>query len=164
MKSWALTRIISGGQTGADQAGLRAAHACGIATGGWVPRGWRTDEGAAPWLAVYGCREHRSTQYAPRTIANVREADCVIWFGDIFSPGGRLTLGEVDRQGIPQCCVPFPDIVASHLPSQAQRIGAFLDACHDVAVLLIAGNREATNPGIGAFVEGVLLHVLQQRS
>jgi hypothetical protein len=28
-----LKRIISGGQTGADQAGLRAARACGFETG-----------------------------------------------------------------------------------------------------------------------------------
>ena len=36
-----LERVISGGQTGADQAGLRAARACGIPTGGWLT-------GAAP--------------------------------------------------------------------------------------------------------------------
>ena len=29
-----LERVVSGGQTGADQAGLRAARAFGIATGG----------------------------------------------------------------------------------------------------------------------------------
>jgi len=29
-----LTKVISGGQTGADQAGLRAAKTAGIATGG----------------------------------------------------------------------------------------------------------------------------------
>jgi hypothetical protein len=35
----ALTRLISGGQTGADQGGLRAARAAGIETGGWAPLG-----------------------------------------------------------------------------------------------------------------------------
>ena len=46
-----LTTIISGGQTGADQAGLLAAQALGLQTGGWAPHGWRTDAGPAPWLA-----------------------------------------------------------------------------------------------------------------
>jgi Circularly permutated YpsA SLOG family len=37
-----LKKIISGGQTGADQAGLRTAKRLGIETGGWMPQGWRT--------------------------------------------------------------------------------------------------------------------------
>lgn len=43
--------VLSGGQTGADLGGLRAARACGIPTGGWAPRGWLTEVG---WLVEYG--------------------------------------------------------------------------------------------------------------
>src|SRR5262249_6057013 len=39
-------KVISGGQTGVDQVALRAAKACGIPTGGWAPKGWRTEDGA----------------------------------------------------------------------------------------------------------------------
>jgi Circularly permutated YpsA SLOG family len=46
--------VISGGQTGADQAGLRAARASGIRCGGMAPKGWLTEAGPAPWLADYG--------------------------------------------------------------------------------------------------------------
>ena len=35
-----LSRIISGGQTGADEGGLMAAALLGIPTGGWMPRGF----------------------------------------------------------------------------------------------------------------------------
>jgi hypothetical protein len=42
-----LELVISGGQTGADQGGLRATRACGIPTGGWAPRGWLTEAGPA---------------------------------------------------------------------------------------------------------------------
>lgn len=52
-----LERVISGGQTGADQAALRAARACGIPTGGWAARGWLTEDGPAPWLAEWGLAE-----------------------------------------------------------------------------------------------------------
>ncbi len=46
-----IERIISGGQNGVDQAGLRAARAVGIATGGWALHGWTTIDAPAPWLA-----------------------------------------------------------------------------------------------------------------
>jgi hypothetical protein len=49
-----IVQVISGGQTGADQGGLRAARACGIPTSGWAPKGWMTEAGPAPWLADWG--------------------------------------------------------------------------------------------------------------
>lgn len=67
-------KIISGGQTGVDQAALRAAKACGIPTGGWAPKGFRTEAGPAPWLADFGLREHASADYPVRTRANCRDA------------------------------------------------------------------------------------------
>lgn len=155
-----VTTIISGGQTGADQAGLRAGKALGLSTGGWVPLGWKTDDGPAPWLADYGCLQHSSTQYAPRTIANVRQADTLIWFGDPTSPGGRLTLAEAVRSGVPLLPLRFPE-----LDPYAELLRDFLrhpdGTLRPLGVLLIAGNRERTNPGIGAFVERVLREALK---
>jgi predicted Rossmann-fold nucleotide-binding protein len=46
-----LTRVISGGQTGVDQAALRAAKTRGIATGGFAPKGWLTEK--ASWCSLY---------------------------------------------------------------------------------------------------------------
>ena len=75
-----MERVISGGQTGADQAGLAAAKACGIPTGGWMPKGFLTTAGPAPELAAeFGLKEH-SGEYAERTGANVRDADATIRF------------------------------------------------------------------------------------
>jgi hypothetical protein len=51
-----LEKVVSGGQTGADQGGLRAARLAGIPTGGWAPKGWLVESSdgnrdvAAPWL------------------------------------------------------------------------------------------------------------------
>ncbi|MGD2098928.1 MAG: putative molybdenum carrier protein [Desulfobacterales bacterium] len=39
---------MSGGQTGDDQAGLDAAIELGIAHGGWIPKGRKTEEGPPP--------------------------------------------------------------------------------------------------------------------
>lgn len=41
----AIEKIISGGQTGADIAGLRWARKNGVPTGGYIPKGFRTESG-----------------------------------------------------------------------------------------------------------------------
>jgi hypothetical protein len=43
-----ITKIISGGQTGADRAALDAAIECGVPHGGWIPKGRRTENGQLP--------------------------------------------------------------------------------------------------------------------
>lgn len=39
-----ISTVISGMQTGVDIASLRAGESLGLQTGGWCPRGFRTDE------------------------------------------------------------------------------------------------------------------------
>jgi hypothetical protein len=41
-------KIVSGGQTGVDRAGLAAAMSFGIATGGWMPKGRLAEDGVVP--------------------------------------------------------------------------------------------------------------------
>ena len=154
-----LERVITGGQTGADQAGWRAARACAIATGGWMPMGFRTEGGALEdgslgadethpeFAEIYGARALESLEYRQRTRANVRESDAVVWFGDTQSRGGLLTLGLARIVGIPALVVargedgrpsPPPEHLADWLRDEA------------VGNLLVAGNRESHEPGIGA--------------
>jgi hypothetical protein len=82
-----LDEVVTGGQTGADQAALRAARAAGIPTGGWAPLGWlvETADGkrteAAPWLAEYGLTECPEPGFPARARANVRDSDGTLWFG-----------------------------------------------------------------------------------
>ena len=40
-----IEKIISGGQTGTDQAALDAAIKLGIPHGGWIPKGHLTEDG-----------------------------------------------------------------------------------------------------------------------
>src|SRR3954467_11618801 len=82
-----LELVTTGGQTGADQAGWRAAKLLGLATGGWMPMGFRTegrlddegmpgpDESHPEFAELYGARAHESLEYRVRTRANVGEAD-----------------------------------------------------------------------------------------
>jgi hypothetical protein len=163
-----LERVITGGQTGADQAGWRAAKACGIVTGGWMPMGFRTegrpgedgalgpDESHPEFAAQYGAQALESLEYRQRTRANVRMADAVVWFGKTDSRGGQLTLGLARIVGIPSFVVGRAEEGRSTHPPE-QFVGWLRDQA--VATLLVAGNRESHEPGIGAWVEAYLLQV-----
>src|SRR3954464_2058117 len=88
-----LTKVVSGGQTGADQAGWRAARAFGIPTGGFMPAGFLTEDGKRPDLAeAFGAVELTTADYPARPRRNAAEADATPWFGSTDTPGARATL------------------------------------------------------------------------
>lgn len=147
-----LIKIISGAQTGVDQAGLRVAARLGINTGGWMPRGFRTEEGSAEELArTFGLREHPSHAYPPRTELNVAESDATVIMGFPASPGGLLTQRFCDKMRRPRLLTTFGDDPAE--------LRDWLKA-HRIWILNVAGNRESTHPGIGAWAEGFLFDAL----
>jgi hypothetical protein len=78
-----LSKIISGGQTGADRAALDFAMAHNIPHGGWIPKGRRTEDG--PLDNKYRLRELPDTSYAKRTERNVLDSD-----GTLIISHGRL--------------------------------------------------------------------------
>ena len=133
-------RLISGGQTGADQGGLAAAVTLGMATGGWAPHDWQTEDGPSPWLAEYGLVEH-SGGYRARTRSNVADSDATVIFGDATSPGSRLTLSTCMDMDKPYFCVKWPG------NDKSVEVAKWL-LDYDVRVLNAAGNRESKNPGI----------------
>lgn len=134
-----LRKIISGGQTGADQGGLIAGSVLKLETGGTAPPGWITDAGPAPWLhTIYDMEEGEldSKVYPNRTRKNVRDSDGTLWVGRPTSPGGKLTLSYATKQAKPVIINPRPEELSEWL------------AFWNISVLNVAGNRERTNPGI----------------
>lgn len=168
-----IVKVISGGQTGVDQAGLRAAKACGLETGGTAPRGFRTDDGPAPWLAAdYGLSEHASAEYPPRTADNVMSADATILFG-APSPGTNLThrLCVADRKpfvwvfwglGTLGRYTPVGEWGTSHTPGMVATWAMSIGKPPCDLVLNIAGNRERSTPGISAVAEQYLRDVFER--
>lgn len=151
-------QVISGGQTGADQAGLRAARRFGIPTGGWMPRGFQTSRGPNPDLArAFGLREHPGG-YAERTGANVRDSDGTVRIAACWTTlGERCTLKWLRRLG-----KPFLD-VDRNAPRPVEEVIAWLRR-HQIQVLNVAGNvepksRRAQTFGLGAFTEAYLARV-----
>jgi len=82
-----IEKIISGGQTGADQAALDAAIKLGIPHGGWIPKGRLTEDGSLS--DKYNLIEMPTSSYPERTKKNIRESD-----GTLILSHGRLTGGS----------------------------------------------------------------------
>ncbi len=145
-----LVRIISGGQTGADQAGLIAAKMVGLETGGWMPKGFRTLGGDRPeFAALYDIQEHFSRQYPPRTYQNVFESDATVRFAaDFASAGERCTLKAIKEADKLYFDI---NIIDSSDRQSASAFAAWLTT-NQVKTLNVAGNSEKTAPGIQEFV------------
>lgn len=152
-----LQKIISGGQTGADQAGLRAGKACGLETGGWLPKGCITLEGPKPDLiAEFGMKEHTASGYPARTEANVRDSDGTIRFAEKFSSAGE----KCTLRAIKWFNRPYFDIDVKNPKDKSLLLGWLKE--NDIKVLNVAGNSEETSPGIGDFVYNYLSEIFRQ--
>ena len=138
--------IITGGQTGADYGGLLAAKSLGIPTGGFAPKGFRTETGPRSSLATdFGLVETESSDYAERTRNNIEAADVVLIIAsDMESRGTALTDRLANRMRRP---VAYIHLVNPIPKQDFVRIRQWLDH-YKPGVLMIAGNRESVSPGI----------------
>src|SRR5262249_12492939 len=82
-----LDKVISGGQTGADQGALRAARATGIPTGGWAPRRWLVESDDGRRRGRHGDDAARSARRGPRGRRGPGSTSCPTPYR---SAGGRL--------------------------------------------------------------------------
>jgi len=139
-----LKKVISGGQTGADQAGLYAARDSLIKTGGWAPKNWITKNGAQPDLLIsFGLVEHQSG-YKARTFANVRDSDGTIRLAYNFkSPGEICTLNAIIQYKKPKLDINIP------IKEKPNIVLDFINR-YSISVLNIAGNTQPEK-GIDVF-------------
>lgn len=149
--------IFSGGQTGADQAGWRAAKAVGFKTGGWMPARYKTEDGNRPEMnLVYNAKEtEEDAGYRERTIRNFSDSECTILFGNPSSPGGKLVQALFRERSLmvshdpyekKLICVPGSNEVKPKTVADLIKGNGFIK-------INIAGNRESKSPGIGEWVE-----------
>jgi hypothetical protein len=165
-----LTKVISGGQTGVDRAGLAAAQGAGLATGGWMPKGFRCLDGDGRAVAQrYGMVETPAFNYAIRTHCNARGADATLRIAADFQSGGEQTT----RRAILAAGTPWFDIKLEWDRGQyrwtdsrwslrgpcgagdLEVVAYWLQQCR-VRTLNVAGNSEQTAPGIGEWAEAQL--------
>lgn len=163
--------VISGGQTGADQAGLRAAQHLGIGTGGFAPREFRTESGRGMTeLCEFGLIECDSDDYLVRTELNVRMSEGTVIFGK-RSVGSNRTEDFCRTMKKPCCWVHWP--IATGLAFYTNPAGTYCISDgsirnfqfwlkeNNIKFLNVAGNRDSKNPGIGKWVEQFLIRGLK---
>lgn len=146
-------RIISGGQTGVDRAALDAAVTAGLPTGGWCPRGRRSEDGLIP--PEYPLRETSSRSYAQRTEWNVRDSDgTLILVRHDISSGTRLTIAAARslRKPLHIVCLdadPDPGLLEAEnsWEEQLTAVVAWLQH-HKIHLLNVAGPRGSSSPQI----------------
>jgi len=135
-----LEKVISGGQTGVDQAALDAAAQAGLACGGWCPKGRWSEAG--PIDQRYELTETPSADPAQRTDFNVRDADGTLIIAGAPLTGGTALTRRLTRRRAKPCLVVDPRDA-----SAPQAIRRWL-AEHDIRVLNVAGPRASGHPGI----------------
>lgn len=137
-----LSCVIAGGQDGADIAGLAAAHASGVQTGGHCPRFWRTSSGPNLELKEkYGLIETEATNYNKRTGLNVQNADGTIRFASNFGTAGEiLTLKYIQHFKKPYYDVLLPLQKDDYLTTVNKICDWIL--VNQISILNVAGNRD----------------------
>ena len=157
-----ITKIVSGGQTGADRGGLDAAIHCKIPHGGWCPKGRKAEDGIIP--DKYLLKETSSSGYLPRTEQNVIDSDATLIFTIGKLSGGslktmefaqihtkpvlRIDIGEYSRKDTVNFILRWFEGDVT-MPTPARN-----------CIMNIAGQRESKAPGIQEKVKAIMIDVL----
>lgn len=158
--AWGGLRIVSGGQTGADRAGLDVALELGVPCGGACPAGRLAEDGRIP--ARYPLEETGSPDYQVRTEANVSASSGTVVFSfGRLEGGSRLTAGlcrkhrrpclHLDGETLP------PEEAAGLL---ADFVGEGMAVSGGRYVLNVAGQRASREPRVHGFARDVLRRAL----
>jgi hypothetical protein len=138
-----LSKIISGGQTGADHAALDVAIEFEIPHGGWIPKGRKTEDRVLP--EKYQLEEMPIASYPKRTEQNVMDSDgtLILSYGKLTG-GSALTLKMARKYGQEWLHVDFTQTNAF---DAAHLINSWI-VRHGIGVLNVAGARASKDPKI----------------
>lgn len=132
----ALTKIVSGGQTGVDRGALDAALAAEFPCGGWCPADRAAEDGPIPQR--YPLTPMASGGFPERTRQNVIDSDgTAILFHGVLEGGTLLTLNLCKREGKPRVVI---DAGKTPESAAAPELARFVEE-HQIRVLNVAGPR-----------------------
>ena len=152
-----ISKIISGGQTGVDQAALDVAIELGIPHGGWIPKGRKTENGALP--DKYRLKEMPTSSYAKRTEQNIIDSEGTL----VISPGPLTGGSELTRKTAilhDRPCIHI-DLVTLNTLQAIKTVRSWI-VHHGIEILNIAGPRAGENPEIYDMAVKTLKAVLRK--
>ncbi len=143
-----IEKIVSGGQTGVDQAVLLIAEELKIPIGGWCPKGGLDENGVCVLNTYPSLKETATIDPDERTKLNIRDSDGTLIIvpylplPEKIQDGTRLTITDAERQGKPHLII--------SLTERGSAIGEIHEwiSRENICVLNIAGPRESNSPGI----------------
>ena len=138
-----ITKIISGGQTGADRAALDFAIKHNIPHGGWLPKGRQAEDGKLP--KRYQLQEMPTPEYSKRTEQNVLDSDgtMIVSHGHLTG-GSSLTEHLAEKHEKPCIHIDLSNITMG----KASIIIRNWIQRHKIAILNVAGPRDSEDPMI----------------
>jgi hypothetical protein len=152
--TWKLKKIISGGQTGVDRAGLDAGLEAGLEIGGYCPKGRKAEDGKIP--DHYPLIETPSGDYRVRTEKNVVESDATLILNVGQLSGGTALTEKFTRKHKKPCLLIQLEFQNT---GRVERIRKWLEE-NDIQTLNVAGCREAKSKGIYMMALELLRKVL----
>ena len=159
-----IAKIVSGGQTGADQGALEAAVYCNLPYGGWIPKGRKAEKGMKVPPKYDQLTEMNTGDYLARTEANVVDSDAtlVLTYGKATG-GSKRTVDFAEKHGKPVLHIAIDEY--SH-----RDCGLFVRRWFEGDVtkptpppnctLNVAGSRESKSPGIQHNAMNVMIEVI----
>jgi hypothetical protein len=144
-------KSLSGGQTGADRAGLDFGSRQAWNTGGYVPKGRKAEDGRID--DRYNLVELSTNSYPVRTRRNIEESDGTVIFSleRLLSGGTRLTWVHANKIGKPVLHIyDTRKERISNPDSLCLKVHALTDflRSNKIEVLNVAGPRESKEPGV----------------
>jgi len=151
-----IEKIISGGQTGADQGALDAAMKYSFPYGGWIPKGRKTENGPLP--DTYNLKEMPAANYVDRTEKNILDSS-----GTVIISHGKLTGGaKLTQKLAKKHNRPCLHINLNETPAffAASEINAWINN-NEIKILNVAGPRASKDSQIYEdtkyIIQGVIL-------
>ncbi|RAP36677.1 hypothetical protein B1207_07695 [Legionella quinlivanii] len=143
-----IEKIVSGGQTGVDQAALLTASEVGLEVGGWCPKGGLDADGICI-LDKYPQMKQATTENPDeRTKLNIRDSDATLiivpsWpLPANIKDGTNLTVEDAKRQEKPYFIFDL-----SNKEEDTELFQEWLKT-HSITILNVGGPRESNSPGI----------------
>lgn len=143
-----IEKIVSGGQTGVDQAALFTASEMGLSIGGWCPKGGLDANGVNVLNTYPTLKQATTSDPNERTKLNIDDSDGTLiivpsWpLPESIKDGTRLTIEYAKQQNKPSLII--------SLSERKESIATILHWVrdHNITILNIGGPRESNWPGI----------------